>query len=373
MKRNAIARIIIWSLVILVLLGLLVGVITYQSYRSTAWHSFYRIPDGSNSSGGTPLSAASLVEVDDKVEVPADSVREIEIDWASGNITVMTYDSTDTITFYEEGCTDTADAMVWKQKSGELEIRFCAENRYSFFSIGKSFSKDLTILIPKGWECEKLDLDTASTKLYLSDLTVRKVDLDCASGDCRMENCTVDAMDIDSASGDVYFTGSLNRLDCDAASASVYAELTNVPSRIEMDSMSGDLELTLPDDAGFTLTMDGLSNRFTSDFSTTSKNGRMVCGDGFCQIDMDGMSGSVTIRKASATAASNSFTFPAAPTVPEAPTAPEAPAAPETPTAPTAPTSVFQFGTAHQHTDACRTNPSSCPDSDQYHHPDEHH
>ena len=40
-----------------------------------------------------------------------------------------------------------------------------------------------------------------------------------------------------------------------------------------------------------------MSSDFSSDFATTIQNGRHVCGDGSCQIQMDAMSGNVIIRK----------------------------------------------------------------------------
>ena len=133
--------------------------------------------------------------------------------------------------------------------------------------------------------------------LEVRDLTIREVDLDTASGECLFENCALEKLDLDTASGDLRITGTLNQLDCDAASASVYAVLENVPTRIKMNSMSGDLDLTLPKDAGFTAEIDGMSSDFSSDFATSIQNGRHVCGNGSCQIQMDAMSGNAIIRK----------------------------------------------------------------------------
>ena len=70
-----------------------------------------------------------------------------------------------------------------------------------------------------------------------------------------------------------------------------------------MDSMSGGLTLTLPEDAGFTVGLDAMSSDFSSDFPTVKKNKSYVCGDGHCKIDMSAMSGDVSILKQSADAA----------------------------------------------------------------------
>ncbi len=62
-----------------------------------------------------------------------------------------------------------------------------------------------------------------------------------------------------------------------------------------MDSMSGDLNLTLPQDTGFRLKMDAMSSNFSSEFPTEKENGYHVCGDGRCRIHVSAMSGSVNI------------------------------------------------------------------------------
>ena len=140
-------------------------------------------------------------------------------------------------------------------------------------------------------------MDAASAKLEVCDMHISDVDIDTASGICQFENCIVDTVDIDTASGDVTFEGSLNILDCDAASANVVAVLSNTPSRMDMDSMSGNLDITLPADCGFTVSTEGLSTDFNSEFSTQMKNGNRVHGDGHCRIDVDAVSGDVTIRR----------------------------------------------------------------------------
>ena len=69
--------------------------------------------------------------------------------------------------------------------------------------------------------------------------------------------------------------------------------------------MSGDLDLTLPGDAGFALSMNAMSSDFTTDFDTVMKNGNYVCGNGHCRINVDAMSGDVIIRRDTEAAASS--------------------------------------------------------------------
>ncbi len=231
------------------------------------------------------------------------AIREIKIEWISGSVTVEPGDVQE-ITFLESGNGTDKYEMVWKQSGDELVIQYSKDSSIAGFGLHfGDGSKDLTVTVPRNWLCNSLELDTASTDLTVRDMIIREVEIDSANGTAKFENCTISSLDVDTASGDVTFTGSLSELDFDAASASFTGVLENVPDRVKMDSMSGDLALTLPEDAGFTVSLDAMSSDFSSDFPTVKKNKSYVCGDGHCKIDVSAMSGDVSILKQSADAA----------------------------------------------------------------------
>jgi len=232
------------------------------------------------------------------VALDAASIREIEIEWAAGSIRIQPKDITE-IRIAEKGVNQSEKPMVWKVRDGKLAIQF-AENMKISLGTGLNwgdFSKELIIEVPADWQCNSLEVTAAVASLEVSNLTIREMEFDGASGTCVFDNCNVEKLDLDTASGDVRFTGSLQQMDCDAASADIVLELTDVPRSLDMDTASGDLDVTLPADAGFTVSMDTMSGDFDSDFETTSRNGSHVAGNGRCRIDVDGMSGNVNIRK----------------------------------------------------------------------------
>ena len=372
MKSNAIIRIVIWSVVILVLLAVLIAGLgsnlftLFHGNTDTVYHStdvanseppagqsdslstdrsvsvvsqtsVYSMPNGQSKTKGT-LAVGDEVVIDRSEEVGGDSwihitspvdgwvnaeclklngvnqtgsvgsadpaaIREIKIEWISGSVTVEPGDVQE-ITFLESGNGTDKYEMVWKQSGDELVIQYSKDSSTAGFGLHfGNGSKDLTVTVPRGWVCDSLELDTASTDLTVRDMIIREMEIDSASGTAKFENCTVSSLDVDTASGDVTFTGSLNELDFEAASASFTGVLENVPDQVKMDSMSGDLTLTLPEDAGFTVSLDAMSSDFSSDFPTVKKNKSYVCGDGHCKIDVDAMSGDVSILKQSADAA----------------------------------------------------------------------
>ena len=361
MKRNAITRIVIWCLVLVILLGLLSAGMLHPMYRRYSTVSSERISDTNSMSTITPavileetivyvspnlsstqrntLSAGVTVgilrqeNVDGTewayIETPtdgwipmdsvtldtgrisstdsnqtgysvkADSVRNLKIDWVSGSIRVEPAD-VKTITFSESAPQDGRYQLYWELKEHTLTIFFCNETIINWPGFTSFSGKDLTVLIPRDFALESLEVDSASATLEVKDLTIRDVEVDSASGACQFDGCTVEQLDVDTASGDIRFQGRLDVLDCEGASASMDVVLDNVPRRISVDTMSGALDLTLPENAGYTLKLDAMSSAFRSDFDTTLKNGQHISGDGSCRMDVSAMSGDVTIRKAAA-------------------------------------------------------------------------
>ena len=303
MKANAIIRIIVWSLTIIVLLSIILAVISFDLYRYNAESILQNVAIDRGELTLEEDSPAATIYIDQTSEFTFDSnqIHEIEINWAAGSILIMPHD-VEKIEVSESGNNDPKYAMECYLKHDKLIINFSEKTKYNNRGFGitlsEDLSKDLRILVPRDWNLNTLEINAASAKLEVCDMTIYDVEIDTASGICEFENCNVDTIDLDTASGDIKFVGTLNILDCDAASANVVAILSNTPSQIDMDSMSGDLDITLPPDCGFTVSTEGLTSDFSSDFSTTMKNGNHIHGDGRCRIDVDAMSGDVTIRKA---------------------------------------------------------------------------
>jgi len=298
MKRNAIIRIVLFSLAILVLLGIIVSTLLLRSFMIVlnesgivdVVHNIFDVResdeiriDGNGRSG----------------EYDAAQIRDLEIEWVSGAIIIQP-GATNTIHFEESSVSSEKYRMVANRSGDKLTLKFCEENTVSWglgVNIDTDISKDLVITVPSGWDCDTLEIDTASARIEISDLRINEVDFDSASSLCIFDNCTVSELDIDTASGNVEFNGRLDSLDFDAASANFSGKLKNTPNSLKMDSMSGDLDITLPEDCGFTATMDTMSGDFSSDFQTTVFNGKYSYGNGSCRIDVNVMSGDVTIRK----------------------------------------------------------------------------
>ena len=297
MKTNAIIRIILFSLALLVLSSILITALAVDSFM------FIGRTENSTEED-LPMAADGSANV--CVADPG-QITDIEIEWAAGTIRIVSDPEAYQITVSETHNGKDKYNMVCSQLGSTLEIQFCKE---SVSLLNAALSKDLTVTVPESWVGDTLEIDAASANAELTDLNLREAIFNGASGECTFQNCQVDTLDFDGVSGDVVYSGILKELDFDAVSADFRAELSNTPSRLDFDGVSGQLEVTLPSDCGFTVNMDSLSGEFQSDFPASFSGDQYIYGDGRCRIELNGLSGSMHIRNCDASSQAGSCTDP---------------------------------------------------------------
>ena len=288
MKASAIIRIIVFSVAIILLSYILLGTFSMNYYFENGRLNSYEMAEP------RPTEAAlDGTQLDFSAQI-----QNIEIEWVAGSISIHPSDSLSNIIVEERSPAESQHNMVVKQSGQTLKIKFCEESiKFSSFGINADVSKDLVIRVPKNWNCNNLEIDAAATDVTIQDLTIRELDFDGASGNLILNHCNITDLDVDTASGDVEFVGTLDHLDFDAASAKFYGEFNNLPRSLKMDTLSGDLELVLPEYTGFELNMDAMSGAFDTDFPVGKHDKAYICGDGQCKIKVSAVSGDVSILK----------------------------------------------------------------------------
>ena len=249
MKTNAIIRILVYSLIILILIGIMGGFIADEIYLS----------GGLLQKTDTPVPTESLAEINQQDFT--EQIQNIEIEWVAGNITIHKSKSLNSIIVEEYSPVGSEYPIICRQSGQTLKIQFCEESmKFPSFGINAEVSKDLVIRVPASWNCNNLEIDTAATDVTIQDL-------------------------------------SINELDFDAASARFNGEFYQIPKKLNLDAMSGDLTVVLPEHSGFYLELDAMSGSFDSDFDFHTTGAHYECGDGSCQIKISALSGDVSILK----------------------------------------------------------------------------
>lgn len=279
MKRNAIFRMILFGFLTVVLVGILISGIALKQYQVT----------------GVVVRESADVQTVGGYSCPAEEVDRMKIAWAAGRIVIVPTEG-DEITVTEE-LLGGDKTMVLKKDGSTLYVEFCEDNISLSFGSNNNLKKNLYISVPQDWDCKELEIDAASATVQVENLTIEQVESSTASGSHTFTDCRVETMKMETVSGNLDFTGSLGKLDFNGVSAQANLVLSNQPKSIQLESVSGDLNLTLPEGCGFTVDKDTLSGRVSSELETVEKDGKMVHGDGSCEIEVEGVSSSVHIRK----------------------------------------------------------------------------
>lgn len=272
MKRNAITRILLYSILTIILTGILITGITSDTYRL-----------GFGSNGGSTVNG--------EVKLDASPIANIHICWRSGTITICQgYE--DTLTFYEILPEGGQERMTYRL-DGDTLILDHTQYKH-FLSWGKAAKKDLVICVPQDWQGKNLYFDGSSLEIQLQGLALGDLEVDGSSCKVNMQG-TAHSIKMDGSSCQLQFTGSVEELEIDGSSCNALVQASSPIAKIQMDGSSCELELILPQDCGFTANLDGPSVKLHSDLPCVQKDGKYIYGDGYCKIELDGFSVSCTI------------------------------------------------------------------------------
>ena len=244
-----------------------------------------------------------------------DKVEKVEIHWLSGNVTVTGHRGNE-IRFSEtanRNLTNDLSMHYWLDGS-TLRIQFCRSGKWNL----NGLEKELTLQLPERL-LESLEVDTVSARVNLEDLKMEDLELDTVSGAVRLRDCQVsDRARVDTTSGFVKaaLTGALREWKADTVSGSVELIVPEVkafdvnttsgsvsltaesaPKDLDVDSVSGSVTLCLPADGDFTLDFDTVSGSFSSDLAFKTEGSRRIFGRGTGDYSIDTTSGSVNIEE----------------------------------------------------------------------------
>ena len=245
----------------------------------------------------------------------SEDIRKIDISWLSGGVSVQAVGQTSQITVQEEATTALTEEekLVCAVDGDTLRIRFMSDARKDSFEGEKFLTVSLPWELVKNAHFEEIDIETTSAYAYVS-ADAQKIKLSTVGGDARVmcANCpeveiettsgnagVVDGTwarvdistlsgaielageaenaEIETASGKVDIAGALGALDFESVSGNLILA-TERALRLDAETESGSIYLTLPAQDGFTLDYETKSGAFRS--ALTEREGTLIaCGD----------------------------------------------------------------------------------------------
>lgn len=278
----------------------------------------------------------------------SEDIRKIDISWLSGGVSVQAVGQTSQITVQEEATTALTEEekLVCAVDGDTLRIRFMSDARRDSFEGEKFLTVSLPWELVKNAHFEEIDIETTSAYAYVS-ADAQKIKLSTVGGDARVmcANCPeveiettsgnagvvdgtwakvdistvsgaielageAESAEIETTSGKVDIAGALGALDFESVSGNLILA-TERALRLDAETESGSIYLTLPAQDGFTLDYETKSGAFRS--ALTEREGALIaCGDheayytvpaleggAVSELTIETMSGEVTIGASS--------------------------------------------------------------------------
>lgn len=275
----------------------------------------------------------------------SEDIRKIDISWLSGGVSVQAVGQTSQITVQEDATTALTEEekLVCAVDGDTLRIRFMSDARRDSFEGEKFLTVSLPWELVKNAHFEEIDIETTSAYAYVS-ADAQKIELSTLSGDARVmcASCPaveietvsgsvgvvdgtwarvdistlsgaielageVENAEIETASGKVDIAGALGALDFESVSGDLILA-TERALRLDAETESGSIYLTLPAQDGFTLDYETKSGAFRS--ALTEREGTLIaCGDrethysvpaldggAVSELTIETMSGTLTIK-----------------------------------------------------------------------------
>lgn len=326
MKAAGIIRIIVGLVLAVLLTAILIVLLTGQNiFSRLGWDGGWvnRIVDRATYLSGGVNADTNEIIVSDEAEVTADSIEKIKVDWVAGSVNLVVGSDSD-IVFYETSYRTLTDRQKMRysvSESGTLQIRHCQdlENIFDWFDLDRNMpSKELTIQVPAallgslreievdtvsasisllGVYADRIELDTVSGKIVCSDMDVNNLSMNSTSGSIECENVTAQKLKVDNVSGSIRAEGEFEEVDVDSVSGSTRLTCVTAPVKIDVDGVSGSITVALPESASFTARLDSVSGSISCDFPGTLGKDMVVVGDGSASYRFNTVSGSLRIEK----------------------------------------------------------------------------
>ncbi len=308
MKKSAIMRIIIWSVVALVLAGILIGALVFKDNPNApiinCEYNNYKYDNEKEYSVGA-------------VELSITEFTSISVDWISGNVYVQAYEG-DTVKIEETSHENIEEKyeLRWLVKGNTLYIKPC-KSMSSWNLANEIPTKDLFVYLPNDLKevMDKVQIDNASACINISGINADEFDIVSVSGNIWLEKCgtiemkienvsgyvnitetNANSFDVENVSGNVEIMGIVNSMNVDSVSGEVLLCTNEAPQSADISTVSGDIKLQLSKNDGFCIDFDSVSGKVTSEFPLIINNGEQTYGNGSRDFDFETVSGNVYIE-----------------------------------------------------------------------------
>lgn len=253
-----------------------------------------------------------------------DTVRNIQVDWVSGQINFTTHEG-DGIFVSEtaDRALDASSTLYYAMEGRTLHIKFTEKDRYTGDELD-GLLKTLTISLPQSMELNGLEVNAAAASVLTRGVRTGELKLNTVAGAITLENTAVrEELAINTVAGEITagytgaetikinnVSGSIRMAEDQPAgeiklvsvSGKVDLTLGAAPASCSVQTQNGSIRFTMPQDMNTGIKTATASGRVTSDFAElrSSDNGRtrIFGGSRDVRVNVGTTTGSITLLAA---------------------------------------------------------------------------
>jgi len=219
-------------------------------------------------------------------------VEKLDVSWIDGSVTIAYHDGSD-VRLSESSARhlDKKDELRWWLNGGTLYVKYAE----SGFHLSTNLNKELTVLLPRDMQLDTLAINAVSANVR-AEAAVERFTLNTVSGNVVADASRMESVKADAVSGNVTLEAvCAEHVTVNTVSGDVTLRCARAPRTVTADAVSGNVTIALPEDAGCTADMHTVSGRIRGSLDLTRNGDRYTCGDGYCRIDVETVSGDVCL------------------------------------------------------------------------------
>ena len=280
-SASAVARIIIWSVVLCVLVGLFAQSMMGEGLFSVSFGGYTYDDTGFAVGNGSTR----------------ETIHGISVDWLAGDVTVTAADGDEIVITedYDGGREELR--LRWKVEDGELVVKYVKPYR---FRLKGMEPKNLTVAIPAAMLENMADVEIIAVDGNITyNGNADELSLEAVDGEIAV-NGDIGELDIEGVNMQIIFRGAVRKADVECVDATVDMYL-DMATELSFDLVDGDIAVYLSEEiTGFSVELDALSKGVDAagfDGLQELSRGNTRWGDGRLRILVDGVDADVKIRK----------------------------------------------------------------------------
>ena len=264
-----------------------------------------------------------------------EKIENIDLDWPSGGVKLVSH-SGDALLLTEKAKRELPEELRvhWWVEGTTLHVKFAAPGAH--LTGVDTGHKELTLTVPESLNLKDVSIRAASAEIDARGLASEVIAISTASGDVDLD-CDANTIKLNSASGSIQLTQkdkaaavsvntvsgkisarlnqadkadfestsgrigvtaeSIDALRVEAVSGAVTCELAAAPSECTVQTVSGRVNLALPEDSDFTAKIRTTSGNFDAELALKRSKNVYICGSGRGEMNIETTSGDISIRR----------------------------------------------------------------------------